>query len=63
MTDLSEIGTSKGGSTNPARICSRLDRVADSAEISDKDVLTMNSHTRRTKLRDMQPVTTQEFTR
>ena len=37
MTDLSELGTSKGGITNPARICSRHDRVADSVEISGKD--------------------------
>ncbi|SPC62524.1 uncharacterized protein UHOD_11545 [Ustilago sp. UG-2017b] len=37
MTYLSEIGTSKGGITNPARICNRHDRMVDSAEISGKD--------------------------
>ena len=37
MTDLSEISTSKGGITNPTRICSRHDCVADSTEISGKD--------------------------
>ncbi|SPC67055.1 uncharacterized protein UHOD_21022 [Ustilago sp. UG-2017b] len=36
MTDLSEIGTSKGGITDPAGICSRHDRVVDPMEISDK---------------------------
>ncbi|SPC67328.1 uncharacterized protein UHOD_11494 [Ustilago sp. UG-2017b] len=37
MTDLSEIGTSEGGITNPARICSKHDRVVDSVELSGKD--------------------------
>ena len=50
MTDLSEIGMNKDDITNSDEISSRRGHIVDSAEISDKDVRTMNSHVQRTKL-------------
>ena len=50
MTDLIEICMNNVDITNPARICSKHDLMADSAEISDKDGRTTNSHARRTGL-------------
>ncbi|SPC62617.1 uncharacterized protein UHOD_11562 [Ustilago sp. UG-2017b] len=50
MTDLIEICMNDVDITNPARICSMHDLMADSAEISDKDRRTTISHARRTGL-------------
>ncbi|SOV08891.1 uncharacterized protein UDID_17769 [Ustilago sp. UG-2017a] len=72
MTDLTEIGMNEGGTTNSARIHGSYDRVTDSVEISGKDdsvaklhmqVVGPSAAKRRTKLRNMQLVTTQGATR
>ena len=68
ITELTEISMNKGGTTKSARIHGSYDCMMDSAEISGKDdsvaklhmqVVGPSATKRRTKLRNMQLVTTQ----
>ena len=50
MTDLIWICTSKVDITDPTRICSKYDSMADLTEISDNDIYMTVSHVRGTML-------------
>ena len=50
MTDLIGICPNKVDFTDPTRICSKYDSMADFMEISDNDIHTSVSHVRGTML-------------